>query len=82
MRHLARLAMPMDVWITTMRVGVVEVVHWPVPEGAVLLQVHYDAERHVWWAIFAHASFPAVPEGAVIPELAPAVLRTVGEPRR
>lgn len=79
MRHLARLRIDMHVWLTTMHVGVFQVVHWPVPADAMLMQVHYDAERHVWWAIFAHDSFPAVQEGERLPELEPATIRTFGD---
>lgn len=79
MRHLARLRINMDVWLMLMRVGVFEVVSWPVPEDAVLLEVSYEAARHVWWATFEHPSFPTVAEGELLPELEPAMLRTRGE---
>lgn len=81
MLHLARLRIDMHAWLTTMRVGVFQVVHWSVPDDAVLMQVHYDTERHVWWGIFAHDSFPAVQPGDRLPELEPATIRTFGETR-
>lgn len=74
-RHLARLRLDMHAWLSTMHAGVFEVVDWPVPADAVLLQVHYDRSRHVWWAIFAHASFLPVREGDLLPELGPATIR-------
>jgi hypothetical protein len=76
MRHLARLQIDMHTWLLTMGCGVFEVVRWPVPADATLMQVHYDVDRNVWWAIFAHESFPAVPSGALLPELEPATIRT------
>lgn len=69
MLHLARLQIDMHAFLAMMHVGLFEVVRWPVPEGATLMQVWYDSQRHVFWAIFAHASFPPVQPGAVLPEL-------------
>lgn len=75
MLHLARLRLDMHAWLATMRPGIFQVVQWPVPADAVLMQVHYDSERHVWWAVFAHDSFPAVQPGMILPELDPATIR-------
>lgn len=78
MAHYARLRIDMTAWLRTMRAGVFHVQHWPVPDDATLLHVHYDSERHVWWAVFAHDSFAEVEPGAILPELEPATIRVIG----
>lgn len=69
MLHLARLAIDMHAVLLIMHEGLFRVVRWPVPADATLMQVTYDSQRHVFWAIFAHESFPAVQPGEVLPEL-------------
>lgn len=70
MLHLARLQIDIHAFLHLMHEGLFEVLHWPVPADATLMQVTYDSQRHVFWAIFAHDSFPAVPPGGLLPELA------------
>lgn len=75
--QVARLAIDLQSWLATMHAGVFEVVCWPVPADAVVRDVWYDGPRQVWWAVFTHASFPVVQEGAVVPELGSALIRLV-----
>ena len=69
MPHLARLQIDMHAFLHLMQAGLFEVVRWPVPADATLMQVTYDSQRHVFWAIFAHDSFPVVQPGAILPKL-------------
>lgn len=40
-----------------------------IPEGAELMNVAYDPSRRAFGAIFYHESWPAVPDGAILPAI-------------
>lgn len=73
-RRLARVAIAPGMLMQSLKTGW-RVVADGLPPDADYRSAWFDRERDVFWVVCASASFAEVPEGAIIPEVTPPVIR-------